>query len=187
MGVVTKGWGLGAGGWGSTIIKKMENTTKRSCQLFNSLLAYCMYPGTWNPSDSPEQKYYYLQSLPFTLCLKLKPLDCALKLVCCKLHNCFSVCFSKVFALGRNIQRQKIGQFIQPASQPFISAPNGTDHLHNSAIPQDEPRTPTTPQSNNHIAFHLVSKVLEDESVFNFPSVEETTPGLEPFSFNHDG
>ena len=93
----------------------------------------------------------------------------------------------KVFALGRNIPRQKVGQLIQPASQPFISVPNGTDHLHNSAAPQDEPRTPTTPQSNNHIAFHLVSKVLEDESVFNFPSVEETTPGLEPFSFNHDG
>lgn len=184
MGDATKGWGLGIYYHRKT--KWNQNTTKRSCQLFNSLLTYCIYPGTWNPSDSSEQKYY-LQSLSFKLCFKLKPVDCALKLVSCKLHNCFSVCFSKVFALGRNIPRQKVGQLIQPASQPFISAPNGTDHLHNSAVPQDEPRTPTTPQSNNHIAFHLVSKVLEDESVFNFPSVEETTPGLEPLSFSHDG
>ena len=99
----------------------------------------------------------------------------------------FSLYFSKVFTLGKNITRQTIGKFIQPASQPYVNSSNGTDHLSHNGIPQEEPRTPTTPQSNNHIAFHLVSKVLEDESVFNFTSFEETTPGVEPFSLIHDG
>ena len=65
---------------------------------------------------------------------------------------------------------------IHPASQAaYVNGPaHSTDY--------EEPRTPTMPQSNNHIAFHLVSKVLEDESIFNFTSFEETTPGVEPFS-----
>ncbi|KAJ7381305.1 hypothetical protein OS493_001426 [Desmophyllum pertusum] len=87
---------------------------------------------------------------------------------------------SKVFDLGGNIANLKASRHI--ASQPYMSGPHGTVNDQNSGIPQEEPRTPTTPQSNNHIAFHLVSKVLEDESIFNFTSFEETTPGVEPFS-----
>ena len=80
--------------------------------------------------------------------------------------------------------RHAVGQLIpHPASQPYMNGPLGaTDHVPNNGISQEEPITPTTPQSNNHIAFHLVSKVLEDESIFNFTSSEETTPGVEPFS-----
>lgn len=63
-----------------------------------------------------------------------------------------------------------------------MKGPHGTDYASSSGIPKEEPRTPTTPQSNNHIAFHLVSKVLEDESIFNFTSIEEPNPGVEPFS-----
>lgn len=76
--------------------------------------------------------------------------------------------------------------------QPHMNGQYGTvkDHSPNTGNPQEEPRTPTTPQSNNHIALHLVSKVLEDESIFNFASFEETT-GVEPFSplscINPDG
>lgn len=66
--------------------------------------------------------------------------------------------------------------------QPYMNGPHSIDHANSCGIPPEEPRTPTTPQSNNHIAFHLVSKVLEDESIFNFSSIEEANPGVEPFS-----
>ncbi|XP_068716267.1 uncharacterized protein [Montipora foliosa] len=93
---------------------------------------------------------------------------------------------SKVFAAGRKAVNIKTpwltgGQFIpHPASQTFING-SCTEFVLNNGITQDEPRTPTTPQSNNHIAFHLVSKVLEDESISNFNGIEESASGVEPF------
>ena len=87
-------------------------------------------------------------------------------------HNLFYFC-SQVFGLGGNIANLKAARHI--VSQPYMNDPHGS-------IPQEEVRTPTTPQSSNHIALHLVSKVLEDESIFNFTSFEETTPCVEPCS-----
>lgn len=77
---------------------------------------------------------------------------------------------------------QHAGKLIHhPPSQSCVNGPR-TDFLLNNGVTFDEARTPTTLQSNNHIAFHLVSKVLEDESIFNSNSIEETTSGLDPFS-----
>nr|XP_058960083.1 vacuolar protein sorting-associated protein VTA1 homolog [Pocillopora verrucosa] len=89
---------------------------------------------------------------------------------------------SRVFNLGGNITSLKAARHNVIVPQPYMNGPHSIDHANSCGIPPEEPRTPTTPQSNNHIAFHLVSKVLEDESIFNFSSIEEANPGVEPFS-----
>lgn len=64
---------------------------------------------------------------------------------------------------------------------PYV---NGVlEHHSVNGVSQDEPGTPTTPQPNEHIALHLLSKVLDDESVVNFTNFDESTAGIEPFSF----
>ena len=84
-----------------------------------------------------------------------------------------------------------VGQLVHSSSQPYMNGPHNNlkdfvpgkaAHLISNGLAQDEPGTPTTLQPNNHIALHLVSKVLDDESIFNFTSFEETTPVAEPFS-----
>ena len=92
----------------------------------------------------------------------------------------------QVFTTGRNTVNVKTSQHTgklihHPSSQSCVNGPH-SDFLLNNGVTFEEARTPTTSQSNNHIAFHLVSKVLEDESIFNSNSIEETTSGLEPFS-----
>lgn len=92
----------------------------------------------------------------------------------------------KVFTTGRNTVNVKTSQHTgklihHPSIQSCVNGPH-SDFLLNNGVTFEEARTPTTSQSNNHIAFHLVSKVLEDESIFNSNSIEETTSGLEPFS-----
>lgn len=66
---------------------------------------------------------------------------------------------SKVFGLGGNIANLKAAR--HKVSQAYVNDTHGSVNDPNSTIPQEEVKTPTTPQSSNHIALHLVSKVLE--------------------------
>ena len=67
------------------------------------------------------------------------------------------------------------------APQNFLKGPSCLPSILQGISPSagdEQPHTPTTPQK--HIALHLLSKLLEDDTI-NYTSVDESSGIIEPF------